>query len=75
MVDERSKNLYEEGSPHCTTSSSESVDTLCDSPCHVDEITLRDLENRFLVTEEQILQVLTRTDDAHKFIKDLMWKA
>jgi hypothetical protein len=70
----RSKNLYEEGSPHCTTSSNESIDPLCDIPCHVDEITLHDLENRLLVTEEQIVQVLTRADGAHKFIEDLMWK-
>jgi hypothetical protein len=41
----RSKNLYEEGSPHCTTSSNESIDPLCDNPHHVDEITLHDLEN------------------------------
>jgi hypothetical protein len=70
----RSKNLYEEGSPHCTTSSNESIDPLCDIPCHVDEITLHDLENRLLVTEEQIVQVLTRANGAHKFIEDLMWK-
>jgi hypothetical protein len=78
-VDEnRSGILYEEDSPceahHCTISSSESVGPLCDSPCHVDEITLCDLENRLLVTEEQIVQVLTRADGAHKFIEDLMWK-
>jgi hypothetical protein len=41
----RSKNLYEEGSPYCTTSSNESIDPLCDNPCHVDEIPLRDLES------------------------------
>jgi hypothetical protein len=47
---------------------------LCDNPCHVDEITLCDLEDQLLVTEEQIVQVLTREDGAHRFIEDLMWK-
>jgi hypothetical protein len=28
-----------------------------------------------LVKEEHIVQVLTRADDTHKFIEDLMWKA
>jgi hypothetical protein len=50
------------------------IDPLCDIPHHVDEITLHDLENRLLVTEEKIVQVLTREDGAHKFIEDLMWK-
>jgi hypothetical protein len=27
-----------------------------------------------LVTEEKIVQVLTRVNGAHKFIEDLMWK-
>jgi hypothetical protein len=75
LVDEnRSEILYEEDSPreshHCTISSSESVD----NPHHVDEITSRGLEDRLLVTEEQIVQVLMREDGAHKFIEDLMWK-
>jgi hypothetical protein len=48
-------------------------------PRHDDEIeqiplALQDLENRLLVTEEQIVQVLTREDGAHKFIEDLMWR-
>jgi hypothetical protein len=48
-------------------------------PRHHDEIeqrllALQDLENRLLVTEEQIMQVLTREDGAHKFIEDLMWR-
>jgi hypothetical protein len=33
------------------------------------------LEDQLLVKEEQIVQVLTRAVGAHKFIKDLMWKA
>jgi hypothetical protein len=70
----RSKNLYEEDSSHYTSSSNESIDPLCDIPHHVDEITLHELENRLLVTEEKIVQVLTRVDGAHKFIEDLMWK-
>jgi hypothetical protein len=79
LVDEnRSEILYEDDSPHeshhCMVSSSESVGPLCDSPRHVDEITLHDLEDRLLVTEEQIVQVLMRADGAHKFIEDLMWK-
>jgi hypothetical protein len=48
-------------------------------PRHDDEIeqrplALQDLENRLLVTEEQIVQVLTRANGAHKFIEDLMWR-
>jgi len=48
-------------------------------PRHDDEIeqiplTLQDLENQLLVTEDQIVQVLTRVDGAHKFIEDLMWR-
>jgi hypothetical protein len=48
-------------------------------PRHDDEIkqrplALQDLEDRLLVKEEQIVQVLTREDGAHKFIEDLMWK-
>jgi hypothetical protein len=51
LVDEiKLEKLYEEDSPHCTVSSSESFDPLCDIPHHVDEITLRDLENQLLKT-------------------------
>jgi hypothetical protein len=34
-----------------------------------------DLEDCLLVTEDQITWVLTRTDGAHRFIEDLMWRA
>jgi hypothetical protein len=58
---------------------SKSENPLCDNPHHVDEIeqrplALHDLEDRLLVTEEKIVQVLTREDGAHKFIEDLIWK-
>jgi hypothetical protein len=48
-------------------------------PQHDDEreqrsLALEDLEDRLLVTEEQIVQVLTRADGVHRFIEDLMWK-
>ena len=43
------------------------------NPHHADKMTLHDLESQLLVTEEQIVQVLTRADGAHKFIEDLMW--
>jgi hypothetical protein len=48
-------------------------------PQHDDEIeqrplALQDLENRLLVTEEKIMQVLTRVDGAHKFIEYLRWR-
>jgi hypothetical protein len=73
LVDENKLEiLYEEDSPceshHCTISSSESVGPLCDNPHHVDEMTLRELENRILVIEEKIVQMLMRTDGAHNFI-------
>jgi len=79
LVDENiSKILYGDDCPdescHCTISSIESVGSLCDSPLHGDEITLRDLESQVLLTEEQIVQVLMRADGTHKFIEDLMWK-
>ena len=46
---------------------------LCDNPYHLDKIkwsplVLRDLEDQLLFTEEQIVQVLTRENGAHKFI-------
>jgi hypothetical protein len=70
--------LYEEDIPHeahhWTLSASELVGPLSDNPRHGDEIALHDLENRQLVTKEQIVQVLTRADGAHNFIEDLMWK-
>jgi hypothetical protein len=70
--------LYEENSPreshHFTVSSSELVGPLCDIPHNVDEMTLLELENRLLVTEEKIVQMLMRTDVTHKFIEYLMWK-
>jgi hypothetical protein len=56
LVDERiSKNLYEEDNSHCMTSSNESIDPFYDNPLHIDEITLRDLENQLLVKEEQVV--------------------
>jgi hypothetical protein len=54
--------LHKEGSPHCMTSSNEFIDPLYDNPRQVDEITLHDLESGLLVTEEQIVQVLTREE-------------
>jgi hypothetical protein len=33
------------------------------------------LEDQLLVKEEQIVQVLIRADNTHKYIEDLMWKA
>jgi hypothetical protein len=70
--------LYEDDIPHeshhCTVSSSEPFSPLCDSPCHVDEITLHELENQLSVTEDKIVHLLTRIDGAHKFVQDLMWK-
>lgn len=32
------------------------------------------MKDRLLVTEEKIVEVLTRADDNHKYIKDLIWK-
>jgi len=56
------KILYEGDSPHeshhYTVSSSESVGFLCDNPFHVDEITLHELENHLLVTEEKLYRCL-----------------
>jgi hypothetical protein len=37
--------------------------------------TLYNLEDRLLVTEDQVTQVLTRTDGARRFIKDIFWRA
>jgi hypothetical protein len=37
-------------------------------------LALQYLEDQLLVKEEHIVQVLMRTDGAHKFIEDLMWK-
>jgi hypothetical protein len=58
---------------------SKSKNPLCDHPHHVDEIeqiplALCDLEDRLLVTEEKIVQVLTREDGAHKFIEYIIGK-
>ena len=33
-----------------------------------------DLEDRLLVTKDQVTQVLTRTDGAHRFIEELVWR-
>jgi hypothetical protein len=35
----------------------------------------RDLEDHLLVTEDHITQVLTRTNGAHRFVEDLMWRS
>jgi hypothetical protein len=56
-----------------------SEDILCDIPYHLDEteknpLTLCDLEDQLLVTEEKIVQVLTREDGDNRFIKYLIWK-
>jgi hypothetical protein len=50
-----------------------------DSPCHYDEyeerpLAVQDLKDQLLVTEEKIVQGLTRVDGAHKFIEDIIWK-
>jgi hypothetical protein len=37
-------------------------------------LTPYDLEVRLLVTRDQLTQVLTRTDGAHKFIEELVWR-
>ena len=37
--------------------------------------TLYNLEDRLLVTEDQVTQVLTRTDGARRFIKDIFCRA
>ena len=37
--------------------------------------TLYNLEDRLLVTEDQVTQVLTRTDGARRLIKDIFWRA
>jgi hypothetical protein len=49
------------------------------APCHLDEIeqsplALHGLEDQLLVTEEKIVQVLTRENGAHRFIEALIWK-
>jgi hypothetical protein len=58
--------VYEEDSKResydCIVSHSDSVSPFCD------------LENRLLLTEEKIVQVLMRADGVHKFIEDIMWK-
>jgi hypothetical protein len=38
-------------------------------------LTLYDLEDLLLVTEDQVTQVLTRIDGACRFIEDLVWRA
>jgi hypothetical protein len=48
-----------------------------DIPCHYDEYeerpsTVQDLKDQLLVIEEKIVQVLTREDGSHKFIKGIM---
>jgi hypothetical protein len=74
----KSEILYEEDSSceshHCTVSSGDLDGLLGDIPRHVDEITLHDLESQLLVTEEQIMQVLTRAYGADNFIEELMWR-
>ena len=65
MINER---LYEDDDPH------KSVGPLCDILHCVDEMTLRDMESELLVTEEKLVQVLSRADGDHKFIEDIMWK-
>jgi hypothetical protein len=40
-----SESLYEKVIPHYTSSYSDTIDTLCDIPCHVDQITLHELED------------------------------
>ena len=47
---------------------------LCDNIHSVERMTFHDLESQLLVINENMLQVLTRTDGAHKFIEFLMWR-
>jgi hypothetical protein len=37
-------------------------------------LALHDLEDRLLVTEDQITQVLTKIDGARRFFEDIMWR-
>jgi hypothetical protein len=51
-----------------------------DNPDHLDAVgqrllVWRDLEDHLLMTENQITQVLTRINGAHRFFEDLMWRA
>jgi len=62
---------YEDSTPHIMYDSNDDEDVIL--PRHHDEIkqrplALRHLEDRLLVMGEKIVQVLTREDDAHKFI-------
>ena len=57
----------------------ESGNLMYDSPYPLSEfelksLALQDLNDRLLVTKERVVKVLTRTDDFHNFIEDLMWK-
>jgi hypothetical protein len=54
-----------------------SENVLCHNPYHLDEIekiplALHDLEDKLLVTEENIVHVLTSADGAHRFIETLI---
>ena len=67
-------------SPSALGDDDEESTLIDDGPDHLDGVgqrplALRDLEDRLLVTEDRITQVLTRTDGAHRFIEDLMWRA
>lgn len=44
----------------------------CDSIHHDQGIPLHDFESQLLVLEYKVLQVVTRTDGANKFIEDLI---
>lgn len=61
------------------TVENESEKSMCDSLFSLNEfeqkpLALQHLKYRLLITEEKIVQVLTRADDSHKYIEDLIWK-
>jgi hypothetical protein len=67
-------------SPSASSDDDEESTLTDDGPDHLDVVgqrplALRDLEDRLLVTEDRITQVLTRTDGARRFIEDFMRRA
>lgn len=62
---------------NASTIENKSENLMCGNPCSLDEfdlklLSLQDLKDKFLVTKERIVQVLTRADASHKYVEDLI---
>ena len=49
-------------------------ETICGRNHNVEWMSFHDFEIQLLVTEEKILQVLSRANGVHKFVEEILWR-